>query len=880
MASRSNRRTRASRPDDTFWQRLSPTARHGLSLALLLVVAIGFFAPVHFQGQSIQGNDVVNWRANAEAMIEYTDSTGTQALWAPTVFSGMPGYLVNYKKSVPQADTLVNQLRGIAWPSGHLFLLFAGVYLLVVYLTENSLAGLLSAVGFGLTTYIPIIISVGHETKFVALAYAPWVVLAFVYTLRNPSLLGSLLFAAVLAVELRAEHPQITYYVMMVIGLWWVVEVVRAVREEDYAPIAKATGWLALGTVGALLLVAQPYLATYEYKAYSVRGGEPVAGADAGSGNMGWENAMRWSQGPAELVTLAVADAFGGGSSSRPTYWGPKPFTEGPHYVGGIILALALLALWRVRRTAVYGLGVAALFTTLFALGRHAGWVNWPFFQFFPFFDAFRAPETWLSITVLVLAVLGGIGLDYALRRAPKEADDWERSKAVYYSFGAVLALVGALFLFRGAFFDFEGPNERQQLAQRMAQRVQQQRPDLSVESPQVQRAIDQRVDQMMQQQRTQRKDTFAGDAQRTMLLLALALGALALYRQRRVPAWAAGLVVALLVTVDLWSVGKRYLGQEEMSSSQNLVQAVASSQQPDQRVNQFIRDQVEAAGGLGRFRAYPMALNPTNRSVPSYYYEQIGGYHGAKLQRYQDYLDHILQVGSPGPPNDNALDMMSTRYVVAQQQLPGMRQAFRDPQNGLRVLENPDHCPRAYFVGQTEVIASREETWQRLRSGSFAPCETAILPEPLEKTVTPIDSASTARVELQTFTPRTIQWRVETDAPRLLVASEIYYPAGWTATIDGEPAPIRRANYLLRAVHVPAGTHTITMRFDPATHEIGTWVAAVSTALVYGGIATIMGMPYVRRRFLHAAADEEAGDADGDDPDATQDDDPSDTNA
>jgi hypothetical protein len=172
-------------------------------------------------------------------------------------------------------------------------------------------------------------------------------------------------------------------------------------------------------------------------------------------------------------------------------------------------------------------------------------------------------------------------------------------------------------------------------------------------------------------------------------------------------------------------------------------------------------------------------------------------------------------------------------------------------------VLENTDYVPRAYFVGQTEVIREPQPTWQRLRDSSFTPQQAAILPEPLGAAVTPIDSASTTSVTLQEYAPREISWRVQTDAPRLLVVSEVYYPAGWTATVDGEPAEIHRANYLLRAVHVPAGEHTVTMRFDPQVHTTGVWISAVSTAFVYGGVLVLLGLPYVRRRHDGEAADE-----------------------
>lgn len=834
---------------DTFWGRLSPTARHGACLGLFLAVAVAFYAPAIFEGKAIHGTDNVSWRANAEVLLQHQEQTGERALWNPNVFGGMPAFMINYNLVVPQLDTVVNQARQVVWPVGHLFLMMVGVYLLVFYLTRNHLSGALSGIAFGFTTYIPIILSVGHGTKFVALAYAPYVLLAFVYTLRTPSLLGGLLFAAALALQLRAKHPQIVYYVLMVGLIWWIVELVGAWNNEELSPFAQSTGWLALGTGLALLTVAHPYLAIYQYKQFSVRGAEVAAGA-GGGGAMEWTKAMRWSQGPKELLTLVVAEIFGGGGQ---TYWGPKTFTEGPHYVGGVVVALAGLAVWRVRTWLVWGLGAGVLGTILFALGKHASWINQPFFEYFPFFDAFRAPETWLSITALGLAVLAGIGLDYALRREStrrkrRAQRTDQRQRPLLWAFGGVFGLVALLWLAPNTFLDFEKPDE----AQRMTQMLLQQNPNVSADDPRVERAVEQQIQKM----KGQRRSAFRTDAQRTLLFLLLACGALVLYRRETIQPWLAGLVVVGVVTVDLWGVDTRYLGADTYSSAQDAEQEI-----PTYQFDQFLQKEQEKAGGPGHFRVLSLAEgNPTNTARPSYYYESVGGYHGAKLQRYQNYLDHVLQLTQPGAPNENGLDLMNTRYIVSQQKLPGTEVAYRSQQSGVLVLRNPDAVPRGFFVGETEVVEQRKRTWKRLRSEDFDPRQTALLPEPLDAPVTPLDSTSTTEVTLEHYTPNEIEWTVQTDAPRLFVASEVYYPAGWTASLDGEQVPIHRVDYLLRGVHVPAGEHTLVMRFEPRADRIGIWIAGSSTALVYGGIFLLVGLR-VRRRWGVANGDGEESD-------------------
>ncbi|MFB6271374.1 MAG: hypothetical protein ABEL51_00625, partial [Salinibacter sp.] len=618
---------------DTFWTRLSPTTRHAACLGLLLVVGLAFYAPAIFGGKTIQGTDTITFRANAQVTVEHHKKTGEWARWAPNVFSGMP--YINEKISVPQADDLVNLIRGPLWPVSILFVLMAGVYLLVFYLTRTYLSGLLSGLAFGFTTYIPIIIGVGHGTKFVALAYAPYVLLAFVYTLRNPSLLGGLLFAGALALQLRANHPQIVFYTGMLLLLWWIVEVIGAVRDDRVPEVATSTGWLALGTVLGLAMAAEPYLARYQYKQYSVRGAAAAigGGGNGGSGGMGWTAAMRWSQGPGELFTFVVAEAFGGGGR---TYWGPKTFTEGPHYITGVVVALAGLAVWRVRTWLVWGLGLGALGTALFSLGKYAAWLNWPMFRYFPFFDAFRGPAMWLSLTALAFAVLAGIGLDYALRRDDAKGrrrgqNTDPRQRPILIAFGAMFGIVALVWLTPNTFLDFEKPNERQRIRQALLR----QNPNVSPQNPRVQQA----VQRQMQKVKEKRRNAFATDAQRTMLFLFLAAGALVLYRRETIPLWVAGLAVVAVVGVDLWGVDSRYMGEEHYSS-QKVEQSI-----PTYPFDKFIKKKQKKAGGLGHFRVLSLVEgDPTSNARPSYHYENVGGYHGAKLQRYQHYLDHILQ--------------------------------------------------------------------------------------------------------------------------------------------------------------------------------------------------------------------------------------------
>jgi hypothetical protein len=318
---------------------------------------------------------------------------------------------------------------------------------------------------------------------------------------------------------------------------------------------------------------------------------------------------------------------------------------------------------------------------------------------------------------------------------------------------------------------------------------------------------------------------------------------------------WVMQAVLVLLVVIDLGGVGRRYFNEDRMVRESN-----AEARIPTYDFDRYILQQQENAGGSGHFRVLSLEqVDQTKNARPSYHYESLGGYSGAKLRLYQDYLDHLLYDPQTGMPNEQALDLLNTRYIVAQAPLPGTQEVYRGEQTGLVVLENPDALPRAFFVGASEVTPSPEETWARLLDPGFDLRRTVLLHEAAAVETTPIDSNSTATVTLQRYGPREIAWRVETDAPRLLVVNEIYYPAGWNAYIDGAPIPIHRADYLLRAVAVPAGTHDVVMRFEPALYTTSIWLSGVTTLFVYGGVVALLGLAWFRRRNRREETPDEA---------------------
>jgi hypothetical protein len=368
-----------------------------------------------------------------------------------------------------------------------------------------------------------------------------------------------------------------------------------------------------------------------------------------------------------------------------------------------------------------------------------------------------------------------------------------------------------------------------------------------------------------MEEVRAERAASLRGDAFRSLLFLAAAAALMVLYRRGTVPAWAMQGGLALLVLVDLGGVARRYFNADDPALR---TRAGVEAAVPRYPFDTFLQQQVEAAGGPGHFRVLNLAATPTSDGRSSFFYENVGGYHAAKLGVYEGFLDEVLF--PEGGLNPVGLDLLAARYVVAGQALPGMRPAYQDPETGLLVLENPRALPRAFFVDSVEVMDDAAAVAARLRDPAFDPRRTALVLGPVPEGVdldfydgppAPRDTAlaagpapagadttAAAWVRFQRFSPREIVYEVRTDRPRLLVFSEVYYPDGWTAVVSDGPAPILRTDYALRGVPVPAGRHIVTLRYEPAVHGTGLLVAWVSALAVYLGALLIGGLLWYRK--------------------------------
>lgn len=806
--------------------RLSAKKQHAIALAFLFVLPLILYSAIFFGGNQFLGNDVLQWRAGAESVIEYIDShDGEHPNWATNMFSGMPSYVIHNPSSPPSVDTFFKWIGGKAHPLAFFWILLSGAYCFFVIQGVRPFSAALGATLIGFTTYLPIIIEAGHYSKFMAFSFIPWMFVGYYLVSRSSKKLAAFfIFALAMTLQLRANHPQVTYYFLYLLGFWWIYDSWIAHKKEEIKDWLQRTG-IAFGA-GFLAIICSIdlYWRLYEYAQYSTRGGSTLD-TSAQAGGLSLEYAFSWSQGFGELLTLVIPGLYGGASGEA--YWGPKTFTSGPHYLGAVAFILALIGLFRYRKKLKYlFFGVGSL-TALFSLGYHFPLLNEFMFNYMPYFNKFRTPEMWLIVSVFCFSVLAVYGIE-ALFEIAK--DKKESINTLFLPLGIALGLGVIFALGSDALLSFEKPGEVEQYVRQVAQQN-----NVSPDNPQVRQQVNNYINTRL---KPDRKEMASSDSIRYLILTLLAGGLIFGFMKRKVSQGYLLAGLLLLATYDMLSIDSRYVTEDRMSPDR--LEAEQMIQQQQQPVDKFVMQNIDSEEGYP-YRVFPLMRNPFNNGIPAYFYPTIGGYTGAKLAHYQDLVDHLLMDQSN--INNPILDMLNVKYVTAQQALPFSSYTEVFNQDGQRVYRNDDVLPKAFFVDSITTVSTPQQAVDRMKMGTnFNPAANAIV-ETDETIAATADT--TAEVSITSYDAKTIELETSSSGDGFLVLSEIYYPAGWEATIDGEPARIYKTNFVLRGLQVPAGDHTITMTFEPVSSIWGVRIAWMGHILLWTAGIGAVGFAY-----------------------------------
>ena len=755
-------------------------------VAILCFAALSalYFAP-QYAGRAIRMHDITQYEGANRDLAEHNARYGEDPQWTGNTFSGMPATLISMRyDSLILKNTLMPVLNFLGQPASLIFLAMAAFFVMLLLCGVNPWVGIVPSLAYGLSTYFFIIIGAGHITKMVALAYAPLMLGAVFYTYRRNMWLGAALTALFASLELAANHPQITYYFVLVLLAFWINELVRAIREKLLSRFAKATGLLALAAVLAVGSNFAPLWYVNQYSKESIRGGSELTEQGPGqhmSGKRGsgldLDYATAWSYGKIESFNMLIPNLLGGSSeggfaedgpvaqslsrynarnltTQLPAYFGDQPMTAGPTYIGAVIIFLCVLGLFLLRGRCKWWVVVVTVVALLLSWGRNFMGFTELFFHYFPGYNKFRTVSMILVIAEWSVPFLAAFILDKLWRSEITKEDLMRALKRSVAIVGGVALL---FLLLGGTLFDFSAPTDAQLPAD---------------------------VTEAMHEERL---SMLRGDAFRSLLFVLLSAAVVWLYGMQRIRRGAMIALLAVLVCLDLVPVNLRFLPQSKF------VEKTQTSIQPTAADRQILADTT-----LG-YRVLNLTVSPFNDATTSCFHRSVGGYHGAKLQRYQDLIDRHLSQMHMGVYN-----MLNTKYIITADQTTGTPQ----------VQLNPDANGAAWFVEAVQWAANADEEIAAL--DTLDNKRVAVVDRRFAEALEGVDlqADSTARIELVDYRANRLTYRYEAAREGVAVFSEIYYDKGWTATVDGVAAPCFRADYVLRAMVLPAGEHTVVFTF------------------------------------------------------------------
>lgn len=824
-----------------------------VSLAVIALLSIAFFHPDASEGNQLRQHDMQQGAAIGQEVKAFLDENpgADEPRWTNSLFSGMPTFQIS--PSYP-SDSLFSWITtlygaGLPSPSNLLFMMMTGMLIMLLAMKVRWYYALIGAVAWGFSSYFIIIIGAGHIWKFVTLAYIPPTIGGVVMAYRGRWLVGSALAALFAMMQIQSNHVQMTYYFLFVILAVIACYAVDAVRRKKYSRFAKATGALAVAAVLAVAANLPSLYNTWKYSKESMRGGHTeltMAGAEEQkTGGLDRDYITQYSYGRSESFSLLIPN-IKGGASARPEmgrmvptsvmevdgaeekasrlnqaemqyvsdyvgqYFGEPEGTNGPVYVGAVIFVLFLLGCVIMRGPLKWALLTMTLLSVFLALGRNMQWLTDLFIDYVPMYSKFRTVESILVIAEFTMPVLAILALQKLLT-TPKAFDRYFRPICVCFGVTALLCLAGWLFpsIYGPAISESDiqiSDMIGQQL--RMAGYPPEATSVFSINNP----AIASFVAEV-------RYGMVAADSLRSLLFVVLTFGILWLCLKEKCKAWQGAVLIGLLVAADLYSVDKRYLNHgsfctPELSATDpfplndNDRQILA-----DTAMNYRVMD-------IPRFYA----------AEPSFHHKMIGGYHAAKLTRYQDLIDRHLSAftrgGEVSQADFNVLNMLNAKYFIT-------------ADNSLMV--NPDALGNAWFVDTVEIVDGADAEMDAL--DRIDPAVTAVadrrFSSVIEKAAAPAAPGDT--IFETSYTPSSLIYSATTANGGLAVFSEVYFPWGWEATIDGKPTEIARVNYLLRAIAVPAGHHKIEMRFDPTSVSTTVGIARASVIIIYALLAVAL---------------------------------------
>ncbi len=796
------------------------------ALLIFLSLTFVYFSPL-FEGKKLNQHDILQWKGMSKEVVDYREKTGEEPLWTNSMFGGMPAWQISVKYSsnlIKKVDQILK--LGLPTPANTLFLYFLGFFVLLLVLRVNPWVSVIGAIAYAFSTYFIIIFGAGHNSKAHAIAYMAPVLAGIIWAYRGELWKGAVLFALALALEINANHFQITFYLLFIVLGYGIYRFVQDLKNKNLGYFWKATAVLILGAGLAVATNITNIAATYQYAKHTMRGKPELTkkgGNENKSGGLDKDYITAWSYGIGETWSLMIPNAKGGATghignidalkkaeagyrktiSQQNAYWGNQPFTAGPVYVGAVVIFLFILGMFIVKDRLKWVLFALTVFSILLAWGKNFMPLTDLFIDYFPMYNKFRTVSMILVIAELTIPLLAFITVNEII----KNPDIIKQNiKAFYISLGLTGGVALLFWLMPTTFFNFFSHNELQQFNM------------LKQSNNPAQ------VDAFMTNLENVRIAIFKADALRSFLFITAAAGLIWFYSFKLVKKGLFLTVLGLMVIADLFPVNKRYVNEDNFVRKTKFDHPFKKS-----KADAFILKDTNPD-----YRVLDITKNIFNDAGPSYWHKNIGGYHAAKLQRYQDLIDYhlmpeiqklktTLQKNARNLDNTlknlQVINMLNTKYIIY----------------------NPDSKPiinhyafgNAWFVNDYVLVKDANEEIDKI--GEVNLKETAVIDKRFVNQVEGkhFSSDSTALIRLTSYAPNQLIYDYSGSKENMVVFSEIYYPEGWDAFIDGKPAEYFRADYVLRAMVVPAGKHTIEYKFEPKIWTYGNIISLISSLLI-----------------------------------------------
>ena len=787
---------------------------HLFVLVGFVVISLFYFNPV-LQGKEIFQSDIVQYIGMSKQQTDFREQTGEEPYWTDAAFGGMPTYQLGAHYPHNYIKKLDSLLRFLPRPADYLFLYFLGFYILLLCLKLDYKLAFLGSLAFGFSTYLIIILGVGHNAKAHAIAYMPWVLAGIILIFRNKYWLGFVLLALGMALEISANHFQMTYYLLLTVIVLGIAYLIDAYRKKLLPDYFKSLGIMVLAVALAIGANATNLLATQEYTTHSTRGDTGLTinpdGTEKGASGLDYSYITEYSYGIAESFNLLVPRFMGGSNSeslgdesaiykellkigaspsqannfvkNAPTYWGDQPFVGAPAYLGATVIFLFVFALFLIRGRLKWWIIGASALALLLSWGKNFDFLTSLFIDFIPLYNKFRAVSSIQVIIELCVPILAMVGLARLFDSRIKTSI---KLNALKWSSIIVGGLLLIFLLFKSILFDFSGASDSLYIQQ------------LGID--------------FISALKEDRISIFTSDVLRSLIFIGLSASLILLYIKEKTSRDLVIIGFAVLLLVDLVGVDRRYVNNDDFVKASTM-----------RKPFQLTEADALILQDTSHYRVFDVSGSPFNTGKTSYFHNSVGGYHAAKPGRMQDLYDFYISKN-----NMAILNMLNTKYFIV------------PTENGVQPQQNPEALGNAWFVNDIKWVDSAND--EILSLGKTELDNIAIINTEFKESISKAANFdNNASIRLKSNQPNELVYVTNTSSDQLAIFSEMYYQPGWQAYIDGVEVEHVRANYVLRAMNIPAGEHTVVFRFEPEVIATGSKIALMSSILlafvIIGGI-------------------------------------------